>query len=47
VTSFVEVDKITTLHRRQFSRKIGAVSTRDMRKIESAMLAFLGIGAPR
>ena len=47
VTSFVEVDKITTLHRRQLSRKIGAVSTRDMRKIESAMLAFLGIGAPR
>jgi mRNA interferase MazF len=47
VTSFVEIDKITTLHRRQFSRQIGNVTSRDMRKIEGAMLAFLGIGSPR
>ena len=47
IASFVEVDKITTLHRRQFSRKIGVATIRDMRNIERAMLAFLGIGSPR
>ena len=47
IASFVEIDKITTLHRRQFSRRIGVASTRDMRNIERAMLAFLGIGSPR
>ena len=39
----VMVDKITTVRRERLSRRIGTLSAADMRRIERAMLVFLGI----
>ena len=39
----VMVDKITTVRRERLSRRIGSLSTADMRGIDRAMLVFLGI----
>ena len=37
------VDKITTVRRERLSRRIGSLSATDMRRIDRAMLVFLGI----
>ena len=42
-TCRVMVDKITTVRRERLSRRIGALSARDMRRIDRAILVFLGI----
>ena len=39
----VMVDKITTVRRERLSRRIGSLSAADMRRIDRAMLVFLGI----
>ena len=39
----VMVDKITTVRRERLSRRIGSLSTADMRRIDRAVLLFLGI----
>ena len=39
----VMVDKITTIRRERLSRRIGSLSAADMRRIDRAMLVFLGI----
>ena len=39
----VMVDKITTVRRERLSRRIGALSAKDMREIDRAILVFLGI----
>lgn len=39
----VMVDKITTVRRERLSRRIGALSAADMRRIDRAVLTFLGI----
>lgn len=39
----VMVDKITTVRRERLSRRIGTLSAADMRRIDRAMLVFLGI----
>ena len=39
----VMVDKITTIRRERLSRRIGAVTAADMRRIDRAVLVFLGI----
>lgn len=39
----VMVDKITTIWRERLSRRIGTLSAADMRRIDRAMLVFLGI----
>ncbi len=41
--SRVMVDKITTVRREHLSRLIGSLSVTDMRRIDRAMLVFLGI----
>ena len=41
--SRVMVDKITTVRRERLSRRIGSLSVTDMRRIDRAMLVFLGI----
>ncbi len=41
--SRVMVDKITTVRREHLSRRIGSLSVTDMRRIDRAMLVFLGI----
>ena len=41
----VMVDKITTVRRERLSRCIGSLSTADMRRIDRAVLLFLGIAA--
>ena len=42
-TCRVMVDKITTVRRERLGRRIGALSARDMRRIDQAILVFLGI----
>ena len=37
------VDKITTVRRERLSRRIGSLSDTDMRRIDRAILVFLGI----
>ena len=37
------VDKITTVRQERLSRRIGALSDKDMRRIDRAILVFLGI----
>ena len=37
------VDKITTVRRERLSRRIGSLSVSDMRRIDQAILVFLGI----
>ena len=39
----VMVDKITTVRRERLSRRVGSLSAADMRRIDRAMLVFLGI----
>ena len=39
----IMVDKITTVRRERLSRRIGALSAKDMREIDRAILVFLGI----
>ena len=39
----VMVDKITTVRRERLSLRIGSLSAADMRRIDRAMLVFLGI----
>ena len=39
----VMVDKITTVRRERLIRRIGSLSVTDMRRIDRAMLVFLGI----
>jgi mRNA interferase MazF len=39
----VMVDKITTVRRERLSRRIGSLSNADMRRIDRAILTFLGI----
>ena len=39
----VMVDKITTVRRERLSRRIGAISAKEMREIDRAILVFLGI----
>ena len=39
----VMVDKITTVRRERLSRRIGSLSAADMRRIDRAVLVFLGI----
>ena len=39
----VMVDKITTVRRERLSRRIGSLSDTDMRRIDRAILVFLGI----
>ena len=39
----VMVDKVTTVRRERLSRRIGSLSTADMRQIDRAILVFLGI----
>ena len=39
----VMVDKITTVRRERLSRRIGSLSSSDMRRIDQAILVFLGI----
>ena len=39
----VMVDKITTVRRERLSRRIGSLSVTDMRRIDRAILVFLGI----
>ena len=41
--SRVMVDKITTVRRERLVRRIGSLSVTDMRRIDRAMLVFLGI----
>ena len=41
--SRVMVDKITTVRRERLIRRIGSLSVTDMRRIDRAMLVFLGI----
>lgn len=41
--SHVMVDKISTVRRERLSRRIGTLSAADMRKIDRAILVFLGI----
>ena len=41
--SRVMVDKITTVRRERLVRQIGSLSVTDMRRIDRAMLVFLGI----
>lgn len=41
--SHVMVDKISTVRRERLSRRIGALSAADMRRIDRAILVFLGI----
>ena len=42
-TCRVMVDKITTVRRERLSRRIGALSAKDMRGVDRAILVFLGI----
>ena len=37
------VDKITTVRRERLNRRIGSLSSTDMRRIDRAILVFLGI----
>ena len=37
------VDKITTVRRERLSRRIGQLTAEDMRRIDRALLVFLGI----
>ena len=39
----VMVDKITTVRRERLKRRIGSLSVTDMRRIDRAILVFLGI----
>ena len=39
----VMIDKITTVRRERLNRRIGALSDKDMRRIDQAILVFLGI----
>ncbi len=39
----VMVDKITTVRRARLRRRIGVLSTSDMRQVDRAILVFLGI----
>ena len=39
----VMADKITTVRRERLSRRIGSLSATDMRRIDRAILLFLGI----
>ena len=39
----VMVDKITTVRRERLSQRIGSLSDADMRRIDRAILVFLGI----
>jgi len=41
--SHVMVDKISTVRRERLSRRIGRLSAADMRRIDRAILVFLGI----
>ena len=41
--SRVMVDKISTVRRERLSRRIGRLSAADMRRIDRAILVFLGI----
>lgn len=41
--SHVMVDKISTVRRERLGRRIGALSDGDMRRIDRAILVFLGI----
>lgn len=41
--SRVMVDKITTVRRERLGRRIGSLSSTDMRRIDRAILLFLGI----
>ena len=42
-TSRLMVDKITTVPRERLGRRIGELTERDMRRVEQAILVFLGI----
>lgn len=42
-TSAVMIDKITTVSKTKFGHRIGHLDDRDMRRLERALLVFLGI----
>jgi mRNA interferase MazF len=44
VLSRLMVDKITTVPKHKLGRRIGLVDTKDMKRIEQAILIFLGLG---
>jgi len=43
VVSYVQIDKVTTTRRANLARRIGAVSTSQMREVERRLAAFLGM----
>jgi mRNA interferase MazF len=43
-TSWIAVDKITTVRRDRVGRQIGRLSQADMRRLNGAVAVFLGIG---
>ena len=43
-TSWIAIDKISTVRRNRIGRRIGRVSPADMRRLSGALTAFLGIG---
>jgi len=45
VASRVMVDKVTTLPRSKFGRRVGRLSDRDMRRIDEAAIRFLSLGS--
>lgn len=47
ITSFVQVDKITTVKAQSVTKRIGALSLPEMRAVERALLGHLGIGSAR
>jgi mRNA interferase MazF len=47
ISSYAQVDKITTVRRHNVTKRIGSVSLPEMRALERAMLTHLGIGSVR
>lgn len=47
VTSFAQVDKITTLRAQNVHKRIGALTVNEMRAIERAIITHLGFGSVR
>ena len=43
VTSFVQIDKVTSTRRRNLARRIGVISSAQMRAVERRLAAFLGL----
>lgn len=42
--TWVQTDKVTTLHRSKLGKKIGKLTRAEMEKIEIALLTYLGLG---